>query len=223
MLNTGRVSQINYDYKKFKGDKRTRVKICELRRPVDMEYMNKIDVDYAGFVFVPPSPTHVTVEEAQVLRDALDPYIPSVGVFFNAPVEEVAAVCEAGIIDCVQLHGTEDNEYIANLRALTKAPLIKVVRVADGWVEAANACTADFLIVDGRVQGLEKSFSWDTVDEDMAALEKPFFLFGNIAKEDAPALIAKYKPYGIDICSELMIDSFMDEEKIDEYMEVLKG
>ena len=72
---------------------------------------------YAGFVFVPGSPRHVTADEAAPLagtarRSGLRP----VGIFREAPLGTVADLATLLNLHAVQLHGNEDVEYVRALR-----------------------------------------------------------------------------------------------------------
>ena len=93
----------------------TKIKICGLFRPIDIEYVNEALPDYIGFVFA-KSKRQVTPEQAGTLRKGLNPQIKAVGVFVNAPMEEVIQLLNNGTIDLAQLHGDEDEEYIKRLK-----------------------------------------------------------------------------------------------------------
>jgi phosphoribosylanthranilate isomerase len=54
-----------------------------------------------------------------------------VGVFVDAPLENVAGLAEACALDFIQLHGSESPEYCDQLRALSGVPIIKAFRAAD--------------------------------------------------------------------------------------------
>ena len=97
----------------------TRIKLCGLSRPCDIEAANALKPEYIGFVFAPKSRRCVSPETAEALRKMLDPAIRAVGVFVREDPERIAGLLERGIIDLAQLHGNEDEKYIARLRALT--------------------------------------------------------------------------------------------------------
>ena len=70
-----------------------RVKICGLRREEDISCVNAYLPDYIGFVFYPKSKRYVTGEQAQKLKEKLDPRIRAVGVFVKAGGRSVQTVC----------------------------------------------------------------------------------------------------------------------------------
>ena len=98
----------------------TKIKLCGLSRPCDIEWTNALMPDYIGFVFAGKSRRYVSPERARRLREGLDSGIDVVGVFVNEAPEAVAALLNDGVIDIAQLHGGEDEAYIRTLRALTK-------------------------------------------------------------------------------------------------------
>lgn len=94
-----------------------KIKICGLRTPADVAAVNAALPEYAGFIFVPMRRRYVAPAQAAILCQQLDPRIRPVGVFVDARVEEIVEALEHCPLDMVQLHGAEDNDYIAMLRA----------------------------------------------------------------------------------------------------------
>lgn len=85
----------------------TKIKLCGLFRPEDIQAANAPQPACVGFVFAPKSKRYVTPAQAADLKRGLDPAIRAVGVFVNAPPEEAAALANEGVIDLIQLHGGE--------------------------------------------------------------------------------------------------------------------
>ena len=108
-----------------------KVKICGIKTLQDVEFVNRQKPDFTGFVFYPLSKRYVSLITARSLKAKLNKKIKSIGVFVNAPPEEIAAAAELGIINMVQLHGDESNAYIAELRKICTLPIIKAVRVRE--------------------------------------------------------------------------------------------
>ena len=71
----------------------------------DADYVNQYKPDYVGFVFYPHSHRNVTEEQAERLRQRINPSIPAVGVFVNEKKEKICRLVQKGIIQIVQLHG----------------------------------------------------------------------------------------------------------------------
>ena len=107
----------------------TRIKFCGLRRAEDIGYANELRPDYIGFVFWENSRRYVTEKTAADLKLRLDPSVKAVGVFVDEDVDTVADLWDRGVIDIAQLHGNEDEAYIAALREKTDAPIIKAFKI----------------------------------------------------------------------------------------------
>ena len=93
----------------------TKIKICGLKRPEDIETVNEYLPDYIGVIFA-ESKRQVDDSKARELKLKLDPKISAVGVFVNEDISRIIKLCRLGIIDLVQLHGDEDDGYIRELK-----------------------------------------------------------------------------------------------------------
>ena len=100
-----------------KPETQAKIKICGLRTPADVAAVNASLPEYAGFIFVPKRRRYIAPAQAAILCRQLDPRIRPVGVFVDARVEEILEALGHCPLDMVQLHGAEDNDYIAMLRA----------------------------------------------------------------------------------------------------------
>ena len=118
---------------------------------------------YAGFVFVPGSPRHVTADEAAPLagiarRSGMRP----VGVFRDAPLRTVADIATLLNLDAVQLHGHEDVEYVRSLRR-------DLPRTCEIWTalsvgrEPLVSRGGDRLMFDNGEGGTGRSFDWSLI------------------------------------------------------------
>jgi phosphoribosylanthranilate isomerase len=142
-----------------------KIKICGLFREADIEFANEAEPDFIGFVFA-ESRRRVSPGQAARLRSRLREGIIPVGVFVNAPAEEIAALYRDGLIAMAQLHGKEDAAYIRRLKTLSAAggqssiPVIKALRIT-GPIEAAalENPAADYLLLDSG-SGSGQPFDW---------------------------------------------------------------
>ena len=83
----------------------TKIKICGLKRPEDIAYVNAAKPDFAGFIIdVPKSRRNVSQEKVRELTALLSPEILPVGVFVNAPMETILSLANDGTLKTVQLH-----------------------------------------------------------------------------------------------------------------------
>lgn len=147
----------------------TKIKLCGLSKPCDIEAANALQPEYIGFVFAPKSKRYVSMEQAAALKKRLDSAIKAVGVFVNENPETTAAYLEAGIIDIVQLHGGESESYIRQLRSLTDKPLIQAFRIDTKQdIETANESSADYVLLDSGDGGTGTTFEWHLLKKSAA-------------------------------------------------------
>jgi len=184
-----------------------KIKICGLFRREDIDYVNEARPDYAGFVFA-ESRRQVSPYQAEQLRKKLGAGIIPAGVFVDAPAEEIAALYRDGIIGTAQLHGAEDEEYIAKLKGLCNVPIIKTITV-DSQSPSCFSLLADYLLFDSGA-GSGKPFNWNLLEPQ---INKPWFLAGGINRENIERAMA-FEPYAIDISSGAETDGVKDREKI---------
>lgn len=73
--------------------RRVRSKVCGLRGLADVQACISGGADAIGLVFHASSPRHVTIEEAVVLSHAASPFVTVVGLFVDAPLDQVRRDC----------------------------------------------------------------------------------------------------------------------------------
>lgn len=190
----------------------TQIKICGLSRLCDIEFVNQYKPDYCGFIIdYPKSRRNVSPEWVRCLTKKLDRAVTPVGVFVDAQPETVAELLRAGVIAVAQLHGHEDEKYIARLRELVPGSEIwkafKVRTAAD--LEAARTSSADRILLDNGY-GTGKAFDWTLVGD----LDRPFILAGGLTPESLAEAIETLGPECVDISSGVETDGLKDPHKI---------
>ncbi|MBR3315537.1 MAG: tryptophan synthase subunit beta [Atopobiaceae bacterium] len=189
----------------------TRVKLCGMMRPEDIEAVNEARPDYVGFVVdFPRSHRSVASEELPALSTLVAPGIQRVGVFVDAPVENVARLFVQGAIDVAQLHGHEDEGYIARLRSACGVPIIQAFSIrAASDVACAEASSADLVLLDNG-QGTGEAFDWSLV----RGVRRPFLLAGGLTAANVAQAMASVHPWGVDMSSGIETDGVKDRKKI---------
>lgn len=198
----------------------TKIKLCGLTRPCDIQTANRLLPDYIGFVFAPKSRRYVTPEQAAELRGLLNPDLTAVGVFVNEPPKTVAELLDRGVIDIAQLHGTEDEEYISALRALTDKPLIQAFRIdTEQDIAAAENSTADYVLLDSGNGGTGTVFDWSLIRR----LKRPYFLAGGLTADNVGGAVASLHPYAVDVSSGIETGGVKDEDKMTRFVHAVRG
>lgn len=188
----------------------TRIKLCGLSRPCDIEAANALNPDYIGFVFAPNSSRFVTPEKAARLKRMLDPSIRAVGVFVDEDPEAVARLLRDGVIDMAQLHGREDEAYIRELRRRTGRPILKAFRIrSESDLAAADRCTADGILLDSGA-GSGTVFDWTL----LRSVKRPYFLAGGLGVENVGEAVRQLHPFAVDVSSGIETDGKKDSAKM---------
>lgn len=202
----------------------SKIKICGIKRTEDIEIVNKYKPDYIGFIFS-KSPRQIDFETAKELKSKLDKGIRVVGVFVNEPIDFIVKLCISNVIDVVQLHGDEDDEYIKQLRALVKCRIIKAVRVKSTeqiLQEEQKKC--DFLLLDTYKKdvygGSGEKFNWDLIPNDLV---KEYFLAGGLNADNIQLAIKTLQPFCVDVSSSVETDGVKDEQKVKEIIEKVRS
>lgn len=188
----------------------TKIKLCGLTRPEDIRAANAFMPDYVGFVFARGSRRCVTPERAAELKALLIPSITAVGVFVNERPERVAELMRGDVIDAAQLHGDEDDEYVARLKRLSGGEVIRAFRVRS----AADAARAERSVAD-RI--LLDAGAGDGVPLDLdlvAGVEREYFLAGGLDARNVRAAIRRLSPYAVDVSSGIESNGIKDEKKM---------
>ena len=180
-----------------------RVKLCGLTRIEDVALAGRSGASHAGLILVPGTPRAVSVGDARALAmTARDMGMKTVGVFRDAPAQEVTRAVEALRLDAVQLHGAEGEATVAALRA-------RLPRSVELWalcgVEARAAAErpgADRSLFDtvrgGDSGGTGEAFDWSllTGRDDLPSA----ILAGGIGPANARAA-ARVGAHALDVSS----------------------
>ncbi len=190
---------------------RTRIKICGLTRPEDVQAAVATGADALGFVFYAPSPRYVTPERAGVLMSAVPPFVSTVALFVNASVDEVRAVAAQAPFAQLQFHGDETPELCAAIAQAVGRPFMRVFRVkpdtsaADLLEYEARYRTASplfsGLLLDTFVDaygGAGKVFDWSLIPEELAPR---VVLSGGLSVQNATDAVVRVRPYAVDVSS----------------------
>lgn len=196
----------------------TKIKLCGLTRPCDIEYANELSPEYIGFVFAPKSRRYILPEKAEMLRKKLDSKITPVGVFVDEKTEIIADLVKRNIIDIVQLHGNEDEEYINNLRKAVDCPIIKAFRIESNTdIVSANKSSADYVLLDSG-GGTGTTFDHSLIQ----GITRPYFLAGGLTPENVGTAIKTLNPYAVDASSSLETNGFKDKMKMTAFVKAVR-
>ena len=180
---------------------RTRIKICGFTREDQLAQAAQLGVDAVGLVFYPPSPRNVSIEQAQALCRAVPPFVTAVGLFVDAPEQQVREVLRQVPLTLLQFHGDEMPDYCRQFGL----PYIKAVRVKPGLdllQYATDFASARGLLLDAYVAGVPggtgERFDWTLIP---ANLPLPVVLSGGLDPENVTKAINNVRPWAVDVSS----------------------
>ncbi|WP_323119957.1 phosphoribosylanthranilate isomerase [Burkholderia alba] len=187
--------------------RRTRIKLCGLSRPEDVEYAAELGADAIGLVFYPKSPRAVTLAQAAELARAVPPFVSVVGLFVNAGADELARVADAVPLSLLQFHGDETPAQCAELARAARLPWLRALRVgastrsADLLESSLHYSAARGLLFDTLVEnygGSGKVFDWSLIPAELA---RRAVLSGGLNAQNVGDAIRQLRPFAVDVSS----------------------
>lgn len=186
-----------------------RVKICGLRSPADLAAVAAAGAAYAGFVFFPKSPRHVTLDQARVAAWAAPPRLAKVALVVDADDALLDAIIAGVPIDMLQLHGRETPGRVAALRARFGLPVMKAVGVA-GPEDLAGLSqmfvAADQILIDAKPPkgadlpgGNGATFDWTLLAG--RRWPKPWMLAGGLTPDNVAEAVRVTGARQVDVSS----------------------
>jgi phosphoribosylanthranilate isomerase len=178
----------------------TRVKICGITSIEDARWAAECGADAIGFVFA-ESGRRVAPEAAGEIMREMGPFLTGVGVFVDAPVEEVRRALQVSGCTVAQLHGDETQGQI---EALAPYPMVKAVRVKGtiprdlpGRCRGARAILLD-TYAEGAMGGTGQRFDLSIASE-LVKVGWRVIVAGGLTPENVGEVISAVRPYGVDV------------------------
>jgi phosphoribosylanthranilate isomerase len=192
------------------------IKICGNTSLKDALLAVEAGADAVGFVFA-PSPRQVTAVQAAAITTKLPPSIEKVGVFVDAPLDQIYSVVRECGLTGVQLHFDAAPELPEKLRKHL-GPQMRILRVVH--FDAGTAALAaeqialharnphvDAVLVDSRsataVGGTGAAFDWASARSTvfLDAKKRKLIAAGGLNPANVAEAIATLRPWGVDAVS----------------------
>lgn len=204
---------------------RTRAKICGITRIQDIQSVVQAGADAIGFVFYPPSPRNVTLEQAKVLVKHVPAYVQTVGLFVNATGDEIAQVLQQVPLDIIQFHGDETPEQCQAIaqqtgrrwyKAIQVKPDLDVIDVIKSYQHAgASAVLLDAWHPELK-GGTGHQFDWSQFPK----LDIPLILAGGLKPENIEDAITTTGAYAVDVSGGVeSAKGIKDQQLIERFMQ----
>ncbi|MFT5873976.1 MAG: phosphoribosylanthranilate isomerase [Clostridium sp.] len=195
----------------------TKIKICGIRRLVDIEYLNELKPDYVGFVFA-KSKRQVDKAHATDLIKNLRSDIKKVGVFVDEDPSVVIEIAKELKLQVLQFHGHEDQEYINKFKGFEIWKALKISSLQS--ITEIKNYKCDKFLLDNSTSGSGQSFEWDLIQVKVDG--SSIMLAGGLTSENVKQGIVQLKPYGVDVSSGVETDRFKDYKKIKEFIKKVR-
>ena len=183
-------------------------KICGLKNIDIINCCEKNKVSFFGMIFYNKSPRFIDLEKAaNLVGHSKNLNIKPVGVFVNEKIETVISYIQKLNLNTIQLHGTENNEYISKIKNNKNIKVIKSisVNVINDLKNIENYEVNDFFLLDYKAKenelpgGNAKKFDWSILSK--LNVKKPWFLSGGINISNINKIKEFANPDGIDLSS----------------------
>jgi len=177
-----------------------RVKICGITNIEDALTAVAAGADALGFVFYEKSPRYVTPLKVQQILSLLPPFVTTVGLFVNEPLDRVRQIIMMTRLQVVQFHGDESPEDCR----LDECRVIKALRVKnEESLKGADDYPVSALLLDAwsgrQYGGSGKSFDWQLAKKLTGT--KPLILAGGLNPDNVAEAIHQVHPYAVDVSS----------------------
>ncbi|MCX7994269.1 MAG: phosphoribosylanthranilate isomerase [candidate division WOR-3 bacterium] len=174
-----------------------KIKICGITNLEDALLASESGADALGFIFA-SSPRKVEPERVRYIIQHLPPFITTVGVFKDAPLDTVNRIIEICGIDAVQLHGNEPPAYCNQIK---RVRLIKRIKIDENSTieritEIMEEYTVPAYLFDPG-EGSGRVFDWNMIK----GIKGTIIIGGGLNPENVKMAIKLVKPYGVDVCS----------------------
>lgn len=176
-----------------------KIKICGITNLEDALACCEAGADALGFVFAEEAKArnrYVSPEKALEIIEQLPPFITTVGVTVNEPMERLAQYLS--YVDLVQLHGEEPPYHLPMghlaIKAFRAGPDFRLSSMED---HPTRAWLLDAYVPDQR-GGTGQVCDWDTAAA-AARLGRPLILAGGLTPDNVTEAVFRVRPYGVDV------------------------
>ena len=205
-------------------------KICGIKNVDTLICCEDNSVDFFGMIFYPKSPRNISIENAINLQKKSENLnINGVGVFVNKNINEIEDIIKKVKLKYVQLHGSEDEEYIKTVKR-NGVKVIKSISISNrnDLRNISNYNSSDFFLFDYKPMNNElpggnaKSFDWNILKN--LNTNKPWFLSGGISIKNIQEILNDINPFGIDLSSGVEKElGIKDNHIINNFIDKLKN
>ena len=200
----------------------TMIKVCGLTEVREAEYLNRLKIDFAGFVlFFPKSKRNISIEKAEEIMKHLDKNIKKTAVVVSPAKEQIIDICNSGF-DYIQIHGKIEEEVLK----MAQIPVLKAFNVDDMdefKMYSSNEKIAGY-VFDAAEPGSGRTFDWDILSQ-IERDGKLFILAGGLNPDNVRKAVAAVNPDMVDVSSGVENDDGFgkDIKKIEKFVKQIRN
>lgn len=200
----------------------TMIKVCGLTEVREAEYLNRLKIDFAGFVlFFPKSKRNISIEKAEEIMKHLDKNIKKTAVVVSPAKEQIIDICNSGF-DYIQIHGKIEEEVLK----MAQIPVLKAFNVDDMdefKMYSSNEKIAGY-VFDAAEPGSGRSFDWDILSQ-IERDGKLFILAGGLNPDNVRKAVAAVNPDMVDVSSGVENDDGFGKDilKIEKFVKQIRN
>ena len=180
------------------------IKICGVTQNKDADYAAELGVDALGFVFYSRSPRAVSLKVLPKIIENLKRSVSAVALFVNPTKDEVNRVLDSGLIDLIQFHGNESEEFCNSF----KMPYIKALHVKNQLLPLSildKYASARYLLLDTFSEkasgGTGKTFDWSIARDAIKKTNREIIIAGGLNSTNVEDVLEAVTPFGVDVSS----------------------
>jgi len=192
----------------------TQIKICGITSKTIINLCVKLKINYLGFVFYPKSPRNLSINQAEKLTSGISANIKKVAVVVDTNNEFLDKI--KVFFDYFQLHGSEDNNRIKEIKKIFKKKIIKAIKIKNqnDLQKISLYKNADEILLDSPAMEKSELFNFKLLENiDISS----YFIAGGINSSNVEKALQYTSK--IDISSGVEISpGIKDEKKIIDFV-----
>ena len=193
------------------------IKCCGLNPTRDVQVCLDLKVDFLGFIFYEKSPRNIKISDLDILNDYNRKNALFTAVTVDADNQMIDQISSKNI-QCLQLHGSETNERIEEIKNRSKLKIIKTIQVKNenDIIKYKKYVNADYILFD--TPSMERSIEFPSNLIQKLPIGKNFALAGSVSEQNIEN-IAKLGIKWCDLSSKLESKlGYKDHTKIKKFM-----
>ena len=198
------------------------IKCCGLNPTRDVQVCLDLKVDFLGFIFYEKSPRNIKISDLDILNNYNRKSALFTAVTVDADNQMIDQISSKNI-QCLQLHGSETNERIGEIKNRSKLKIIKTIQVRNenDIIKYKKYINADYILFD--TPSMERSIEFPSNLIQKLPIGKNFALAGSVSEQNIEN-IAKLGIKWCDLSSKLESKlGYKDHTKIKKFMNKVRS